>query len=195
MDIHGCPWISMDPWISMELHGYPWDVQGYKWISMDIHGYPWKIHGFPRISVEIHGMDIPNPFRHQMARRLSWEDVNQTNLDDSFVRVFENIEVVRFLLSIFMYWSVCLILILGGTVDHQISCWVQMGPPRTILGAFYAQVTFRETTQSWKSISPMFPVMVFDETRRNRCAIALWLFPSPCCIKDCTFHAKTNRIS
>ena len=44
MDIHGCPWISMDiPWISIDIHGYPWismEVHGYPWASMDINRYP-----------------------------------------------------------------------------------------------------------------------------------------------------------
>ena len=30
---------------------------------------------------------IQNQFRHQMARRLIWEDFNQTNIDDCFVRI------------------------------------------------------------------------------------------------------------
>ncbi len=43
MDIHGYLWISMDPWIFVDILGYPWtfmDIHGYPRISMDIHGYP-----------------------------------------------------------------------------------------------------------------------------------------------------------
>ena len=68
MDIHGYL-VSLDPWISMYIHGYPWirglpripgveatdsrksmdicatwDPKGYHgipWVSLDNHGYPW----------------------------------------------------------------------------------------------------------------------------------------------------------
>ena len=33
MDIHRCPWISID------IHGYPWTSMD--WLSMDVHGFPW----------------------------------------------------------------------------------------------------------------------------------------------------------
>ena len=49
---------------------------------------PWPLP--TKLSKDIHGlsMGILNTFRHQMARRLSGEDFNQTNLDDFVVRVF-----------------------------------------------------------------------------------------------------------
>jgi len=44
------------------------------------------LHECPQ-SIEIH-VHIQNPFRHQMARRSSREDYNQTNLDDFPALVF-----------------------------------------------------------------------------------------------------------
>ena len=46
-----------------------------------------------------------------------------------------------------MYWYVLAFLVnymLGGTVDHQKSVLGQLGPPRTILEVFDAQVTLQE---------------------------------------------------
>ena len=37
-----------------------------------------------------------NPFRHQMARHSSREDLKQTNLDDFPVRILANFEISRF---------------------------------------------------------------------------------------------------
>jgi len=37
-----------------------------------------------------------HPICHQMERHGSWEDFNQTNLDDLSVRVFANFEMFKF---------------------------------------------------------------------------------------------------
>ena len=42
--------------------------------------------------------------RHKMACRLSWEDFNQTNLDDLVVRVFASFEVSR--LFVFLFYTI-----------------------------------------------------------------------------------------
>ena len=62
-----------------------------------------------------HGRPVPQPlkvhgsgnsFRHQMARHSSWEDFNQTNLDDLSVGIFAHFEISRFPLSIFSIFMV-----------------------------------------------------------------------------------------
>ena len=144
------------------IHGLSMDTHGLSmenpWISMD---YPW-ISG--------------NHFRHQMARHSSWEDFNQTNLDDFPVRIFAIFEIARFPLFIFL--NLCIFsFILGGTVDHQGSVWGQLGPPRIILEAFCLSVAFPEIGKSENHENRVLNVSRESvrrnsrESMRNRCPV------------------------
>jgi len=127
-------------------------------------------------------MDNPwissNPFRHQMARHSSWEDFNQTNLDEFSVRISAHFQIIRF--SLFIFW-ICIVLysFLGGAVDHQGLLWGQLGPPRIILEVFCLLETFSEINNSRRIDFRVLPVTVFDEFQGNRCRIDVRSFPNP----------------
>ena len=124
---------------------------------------PWIIHGFSMDNPWI-AKDNPwisgNPFRHQMARHSSWEDFNQTNLD----------EISR------------------GTVDHQGSVWGQLGPPRIILEVFCLSVTFPEIPKSRNIEFLVFPVPVFEEIQGYRCGIDVQSVTNPWFIQTQCFY-------
>ena len=52
-----------------------------------------------------------------MTRRLSWEDFNQTNLDDLFVRVFANSDSSELFILFSVFVDIFNIM-LGAAVDH-----------------------------------------------------------------------------
>jgi len=111
-----------------------------------------------------------NPFRQQMARHSSWEDFDQSNLDDLSVRIFANVEVFRFSFfnSQILSYSY---LIFGASRNTQGasrtprgSIWRQLESPGTIFEVFCDEVTFQEFTKSWNII---FSKFVRDKVRRN----------------------------
>ena len=80
--------------------------------------------------------------------------------------MFDGFKILGCKVHIYVYF------ILGATVDRKGFFWAQLMPPRTMLGAFCAQVTFQEISKSEESNCLMLPVLAFYETLRNRCAIA-----------------------
>ena len=123
---------------------------------MDVHGYPW----IPWIND--HNLEPNhyqrsfrgNPFCHQMVRRLSWEDFNQTNIHDLVMRVFANFEKLGLLLSACMYW-VFLVLFLEGpwTTKNNFegNWWLQDFGGHSMLSGFSRNPQIRENQFSkWR---------------------------------------------
>ena len=147
--------------MSLEIHGYPWmskDIPGNPWISRFIFVTKWHAAWVERFS----------------ARPISMICSCATCESRDF-HVFR---------SVCVYWSLLLISCWGElwtTKDHLGGNWCLQEP---FWGALNAQMTFRKIPKSCKLTFPTCPVTVFDQTVRNRCAIAPGSFSSHRLIKN-----------
>ena len=129
-------------WVLMMHHEYSWS-----WVLMMHHEYSWCLSLLHHVNThDASWVLMMHLICHQMERHGSWEDFNQTNLDDVSVRVFANFEifgsplfVLGFLLFFMLFWNDP-----GAPMDHSVTTADQFGCNRGLQWPFCVEVTFQE---------------------------------------------------
>ena len=117
---------------------------------------------------------IWHPICRKIGHHGSWEDFNQTNLDDFSARIFANFVIFGFshFICLHSYFNLAASRSThAASSDHRGSIWRQLGSPGTMFD-------FSKIQKSWTIDFWVSPVTVSDETRGNRCGIVSRTFCS-----------------